>query len=130
MTGTWGGKREGSGRKRKETATTRRERSLSAKLRYRLARLQREEDAHEYAKNWLNISEPEILRRAMDCGDMRIMLEVWKEMRRYAYGSPTSRIEIEAGPSPLAVMQEILRERREREKAPAVIETSAKALPA
>jgi len=72
---------------------------------------------------WLDANEDTLLADLMEAEDPRIKLEVWKELRRYGYGAPPTRLEINvAGPSPEQILQEIADRRRSS------IETSATAL--
>lgn len=105
----WGGARVGAGRKR--GTKSRPARVLSARVREKLKRLARSEDARQFAVDWLREAEPEVLRRALDHPDPRYAIEVWKEMRLRAYGAPASKLQVEVGPSPAAVIREILRRR-------------------
>lgn len=114
-----GGARPGAGRPKGSKATNRSQRAAAARLREKLARLARSEDARLFALDWLREAEPEVLRRALDHPDWKFLFAVWREMRLRAFGSPTQTLSIEAGPSPLAVLQDILRERRARAALPA-----------
>ena len=105
----WGGARPGAGRKR--GAKSRPARVLSARVREKLKRLARSEDARQFAVDWLREAEPEVLRRALDHPDPRYAIEVWKEMRLRAYGSPGLKVSVEVGPSPAEVIRQIIERR-------------------
>ncbi len=62
---------------------------------------------------WLEANEDEILADLMESDDPRIKLAVWQELRRYGYGAPPTRVEINlSGLSPEQMLEEIDGRRR------------------
>lgn len=104
-----GGKRPGAGRPKGAKNTP--ARVLSAKVRVRLARLERSENARAFACDWLRAAEPEILRRAVEHEDWRFAAFVWREMRRAAFGAPVQSLSVEVGPSPAEIIRQIIERR-------------------
>lgn len=120
MTGTHGGARPGAGRPKGTTGRRiRPKRVLAALRRHRREGREAAANAQERAGRWLLQYEDVILDDLIASGEPKILLEVWKVMKRYGDGEPVSRVQIESGPSPAAILMEILRERRERATLPA-----------
>lgn len=110
----WGGARPGSGRK--PGSKPRPKLVLNARIRAKLKKIERSENAKQFASDWLALAEPEILRRVVESDDLKVQVEVWKHLRAYAYGAPPQAVNLHVttGPTPEDVLREIAEERRRR----------------
>lgn len=107
-----GGKRSGSGRPK--GAKSAKQRLIKAKAKAQIRALTAQEDAKAFAMSVLNAAEPEVAIRILESGDIRLQFEMIKLYKSYAQGPPVHKLQVESGPSPLAVLSQILEERRER----------------
>lgn len=64
-------------------------------------------DARQRARVWLTENESPVLAALMDSGDNRVVLEVYKLMKKYGDGEPAQRLEISSRKSPEQILEEI-----------------------
>jgi hypothetical protein len=98
---------------------------LAALRRHRREEREAAADAVERARQWLLQYEDAVLDDLLASGDPRILLEVWRTLKRYGDGEPVSRVSVEVSAAdPGKLLAEIARERalRDRERDAVTVE--------